>query len=171
MHRSARRGLLFGALLRTALLFLLLLHLLRAGWSWQDLEHMLYRESGLRGVSGLSCDMRTLHASEAPDAALAIDMFIHRLIRECGALTSCLGGLDVLAFTGGIGEHDAALRQRTCDALAYLGLHIDREANLAATGDAIAPIHAKGSAVEIWVIPTDEGRVAANDAVRLLANS
>lgn len=148
-----------------------LLHLLRAGWSWQDLERTLYRESGLRGVSGFSADMRTLHASEDPHAVLAIDMFIHRLIRECGALTACLGGLDVLAFTGGIGEHDAALRQRTCEALAYLGVQIDPAANLGATGDAILPIHASGSPVEIWVIPTDEGRVAANDAVRLLALS
>jgi acetate kinase len=148
-----------------------LLHLLRAGWNWQDLERMLYRESGLRGVSGLSADMRTLHASDDPDAVLAIDIFIHRLVRESGALTACLGGLDVLAFTGGIGEHDAALRQRACDELAYLGLRIDHDANLAANGDAIRAIHAAGSPIEIWVIPTDEGRVAASDAVRLLASA
>lgn len=145
-----------------------LLHLLRHDWSWGQLEHMLYHESGLSGVSGISADMRTLLASDSPDAKLAIDLFIHRLVRECGALSACLGGLDVLAFTGGIGEHDVSLRQRTCDALAYLGVRIDPQANRAATGDAIAPIHAEGSSVEIWVVPTDEGRVAAQDAARLM---
>jgi acetate kinase len=99
---------------------------------------------------------------------LAIDIFTHRLVRECGALTACLGGLDVIAFTGGIGEHDAAIRQETCDALAYLGVRIDEMANLAASGNAIAPIHAKDSNVEIWVVPTDEGLVAAQDAARLI---
>lgn len=144
-----------------------LLHLLRQGWTWQQLERTLYRESGLRGVSGISADMRTLHASKDPCADLAVDIFIHRLVRECGALSACLGGLDILAFTGGIGEHDAALRKRACDALAYLGVHVDEAANLAANGDAIAPIHAADSRAEIWVIPTDEGRVAAQDAARL----
>ena len=108
-------------------------------------------------------------ASDSPDAKLAIDLFIHRLVRECGALSACLGGLDVLAFTGGIGEHDVSLRQRTCDALAYLGVRIDSQANQAATGDAVAPIHAEGSSVEVWVVPTDEGRVAAQDAARLMS--
>jgi len=145
-----------------------LLHLLRSGWSWRDLERTLYRESGLLGLSGVSADMRTLHASADPGAALALDVFLHRLVREAGALTACMGGIDVLAFTGGIGEHDAALRQRACDALAYLGVRVDAEANLAAKGDAIRAIHAAGSPVEIWVVPTDEGRVAAADAVRLL---
>ncbi|WP_292932618.1 acetate/propionate family kinase [Noviherbaspirillum sp.] len=145
-----------------------LLHLLRHGWSWEQLERMLYRESGLRGVSGVSADMRTLHASAEPAARLAIDIFIHRLVRECGALSACLEGLDVIAFTGGIGEHDAALRKRTCDALSYLGIRIDEAANQAANGDAIAAIHAADSSVEIWVVPTDEGRVAAQDAARLI---
>ncbi|HJV75740.1 MAG TPA: acetate/propionate family kinase, partial [Noviherbaspirillum sp.] len=130
-----------------------LLHLLRHDWSWGQLEHMLYHESGLAGVSGVSADMRTLLASDSPNAKLAIEMFTHRLVRECGALSACLGGLDVLAFTGGIGEHDASLRQHACDALAYLGVRIDAKANQAATGDTIFPIHAKESSVEIWVVP------------------
>lgn len=146
-----------------------LLHLLRHDWSWGQLEHMLYHECGLSGISGVSADMRTLLASDSPDAKLAIDLFIHRLVRECGALSACLGGLDVLAFTGGIGEHDVSLRQRTCDALAYLGVRIDSQANQAATGDAVVPIHAEGSSVEVWVVPTDEGRVAAQDAARLMS--
>lgn len=146
-----------------------LLHLLRQGWSWEQLEHTLYRESGLRGVSGLSADMRTLHASKDPAATLAVEMFAHRLVRECGALSACLRGLDVIAFTGGIGEHDAALRQHACDALSYLGVHIDAAANDAAVGDAIVPVHSQDSRVEIWVVPTDEGRVAAQDAARLIS--
>jgi acetate kinase len=145
-----------------------LLHLLRQGWTWEQLERTLYRESGLRGVSGISADMRTLHASAEPAAAMAVDMFTHRLVRECGALSACLGGLDVIAFTGGIGEHDAGLRRTACDALSYLGVRIDAKANEAAVGDAIAPIHAEDSGVEIWVVPTDEGRVAAQDAARLI---
>ena len=144
-----------------------LLYLLRQGWDGEKLERTLYRESGLRGVSGESSDMRTLIASESPDAKLAIDMFIYRLARECGALTSCLRGLDVLVFTAGIGEHDVALRRKTCDALDYLGVRIDSAANTSASGNGIRPIHADGSAVEIWVVPTDEGLVAAGDAVRL----
>ncbi|HJV52884.1 MAG TPA: acetate/propionate family kinase [Noviherbaspirillum sp.] len=146
-----------------------LLHLLRRGWNVQQLERTLYKESGLRGVSGVSADMRTLHASDDPNAALAIDIFVHRLTRECGSLTACLGGLEVLAFTGGIGEHDADVRKRVCNALSYLGVRIDEQANRAATGDAIATVHTSGSAVEIWVVPTDEGRVAAQDAARLIS--
>jgi acetate kinase len=147
-----------------------LLHLLRQGWDLEQLEQMLYRESGLRGVSGISADMRTLHASDDPAAILAVDIFIHRVVRECGALTACLGGLDAIAFTGGIGEHDAVLRQRVGEALDYLGVRIDAEANRVAVGTAVQAIHAAGSAVEVWVVPTDEGRVAAADAARLLSN-
>ncbi len=145
-----------------------LLHLLREGWDREKIETTLYKQSGLLGVSGISADMRTLRASPQPSAALAINLFTHRLVRECGAMTACLGGIDVLAFTGGIGEHDAVLRRETCNALAYLGLRIDDVANQAASGDNIMAIHAAGSSVEIWVIPTDEGKVAAQDAAGLL---
>jgi len=145
------------------------LHLMRQGWSREKIEHALYRESGLLGVSGLSADMRTLRASSSPDAAQAIELFVHRLIKECGTLTACLGGLDLLAFTGGIGEHDSATRQSACDRLHYLGVEIDAELNRAAVGDVVSPIHSKQSKVEVWVVPTDEGRVAAGDAARLYA--
>jgi acetate kinase len=112
--------------------------------------------------------MRTLRASGSPSAQLAIDLCTHRVVREMGALTACVGGLDVLAFTGGIGEHDAVLRQQVCEALHYLGVSIDATRNQAATGDAVRAIHAQGSAIEIWVIPTDEGRVAAQQALALV---
>lgn len=145
-----------------------ILHLLREGWDAERLEKMLYRECGLRGVSGLSADMRALLASESPDAQAAIALFTHRVVREAGALSACLGGVDLLAFTGGIGEHDAGLRERVCQALGYLGVEIDAAANRAASGDSMVPLHTSGSSVEIWVVPTDEGRVAAADAARLL---
>lgn len=144
-----------------------LLHLLRQGWDLAKIERTLYRESGLCGVSGISSDMRTLRASGHPDAALAIELFTHRLVKECGALTACLGGLDLIAFTGGIGEHDCALRLATCERLHYLGVRIDARRNLAATGDQTVPIHTADSRVEVWVVPTDEGRVAASDAAEL----
>lgn len=111
--------------------------------------------------------MRTLRASGNPDAALAITLFIHRLVKECGALTACLGGVDAIAFTGGIGEHDHLLREVTCARLHYLGVEIDAQRNLAATADRISAIHADDSRVEVWVVPTDEGRVAASDAAQL----
>jgi acetate kinase len=142
-------------------------HLMRQGWDLEKIEHTLYRESGLYGVSGISADMRTLRASDHPDAALAIALFTHRLVKECGALTACLGGLDLIAFTGGIGEHDCALRLATCERLHYLGVRIDAKRNLAATGNQTLPIHAEDSRVEVWVVPTDEGRVAASDAAKL----
>jgi len=145
-----------------------LLHLLRQGLDGAAIEKLLYKQSGLLGVSGVSADMRTLRASAEPGARRAIELFTHRIVRESGSLTACLGGLDVLGFTGGIGEHDAALRSDVARALGYLGARIDEDANRAADGNAMAAVHAPDSAVELWVVPTDEGRVAAADALALL---
>jgi acetate kinase len=77
-------------------------------------------------------------------------------------------GIDVLAFSGGIGEHDGILRQQVCEKLSWLGLELNQEKNQQATGNEIMSVHAEGSAVEIWVIPTDEGRVAAREAAALI---
>ena len=145
-----------------------LLHLLAHGWDAQRIETLLYKQSGLKGVSGLSADMRTLRASTDPAAQRAIALFTHRVVREAGALTACLGGLDVLAFTGGIGEHDRALRAEVCERLAYLGVKLDTAANAREGGDQIAALHAADSAVEVWLVPTDEGRMAAQGAATLL---
>ncbi|HEX6363018.1 MAG TPA: acetate/propionate family kinase [Albitalea sp.] len=145
-----------------------LLHLMRQGMDGAALEKLLYKQSGLLGVSGISADMRTLRASREPGAARAIELFTYRVLRESGALTACLGGLDLLGFTGGIGEHDAKLRADVAAGLAYLGVRLDEAANRAADGSAMAPIHAADSAVELWVVPTDEGRVAASDALELV---
>ena len=145
-----------------------LLHLMQQGWDEKRIETALYKESGLLGVSGISADMRTLRASNDPQASFAIDLFTYRLIRECGALSACLHGLDVLVFTGGIGEHDAILRQQVAEGLAYLGVRVDTNKNSAARGDHIMAIHTPNSSIEIWVVPTDEGRIAAMDAQQLL---
>ena len=145
-----------------------LLYLMEQGWGHDAIQKMLYKQSGLLGVSGESADMRTLRASGSPSAQLAIDLFTHRVVREVGALSACVGGLEVLAFTGGIGEHDVVLRQQVCQALQYLGVQLDAQANQAAGGDTVRAIHAQGSAIEVWVVPTDEGRVAAQEALALL---
>ena len=145
-----------------------LLYLMEQGWDHDAIQKLLYKQSGLLGVSGESADMRTLRASNSQTAQFATDLFAHRVVREVGALSACIGGLDVLAFTGGIGEHDAVLRQQVGDALAYLGVQVDPQRNVKATGDSVLSIHADNSAIEVWVVPTDEGRVAAQDALAFL---
>ena len=145
-----------------------LLYLMEQGWSHAQIEKLLYKQSGLLGVSGISADMRTLHQSGSESARFAIDLFAHRVVREAGAMAACLQGLDVIAFSGGIGEHDVALRQQVCAQMGWLGLQLDDTLNLAATGDQCLAIHSKSSQVEVWVIPTDEGRVAAEQALGLL---
>ena len=148
-----------------------LLYLLEQGWDHARLQTLLYKQSGLLGVSGISADMRRLRADGSDVAKKAIAMFTHRVVRESGAMTACLGGLDVLAFSGGIGEHDAVLRAEVCASLAYLGVQIDPALNQIAVGNETLAVHAPGSAVEVWVVPTDEGRVAARDAARLTASA
>jgi acetate kinase len=112
--------------------------------------------------------MRRLRQDGSAPAMQAIDMFTYRVVREAGALVACMKGLDVLAFSGGIGEHDAVLRAEACQGLAWLGIVLDLELNLKATGSEAMAIHAPGSRVEVWVVPTDEGRVAAREAARLI---
>ena len=146
-----------------------LLYLMEQGWTHAQMEKLLYKQSGLLGVSGISADMRKLRADGSVNAQRAIDQFTHRVIRETGALVACLGGLDVLAFSGGIGENDAVLRANVCERLAWLGIRMDAQRNQQASGKEAYAIHAPDSSVEIWVIPTDEGRVAAREAAALLA--
>lgn len=141
-----------------------LLHLLGQGMDSEALTKLLYKQSGLWGVSGVAADMRSLRASANPQAKLAIDMFTHRIVRETGAMTACLQGLDVLAFSGGIGEHDAVLRQAVCRRLHYLGVSLDEHKNLQADGQQAVRIDQGAGSVEVWVIPTDEGRMAALSA-------
>lgn len=145
-----------------------LLYLIEQGWDHDRLQKLLYKQSGLLGVSGVSADMRRLRADTSPGAKLAVDMFTYRVARESGALIACLQGLDVLAFSGGIGEHDVALRAELGQRMAWLGVQIDPVRNAQATADQVMSIHTPNSTVEVWVVPTDEGVVAAREAARLL---
>ena len=145
-----------------------LLFLLEQGWDHDAIEKLIYKQSGLLGVSGESADMRVLSTSNSEAARFAIDLFTHRVVRDIGALTACIEGLDVLAFTGGIGEHDVDFRSKVGQSLAYLGVSIDSARNQLTTGDTVQPIHSDSSSVEVWVIPTDEGRVSAQEAMALL---
>jgi acetate kinase len=118
----------------------------------RDLEKLIYKESGLLGVSGISSDMRTLLESTDLRAAEAVDLFVYRITRELGSLAAALGGLDALVFTGGIGENAAPIRERVCRAAQWLGLEFDEKTNKAGG----PRISREGSRVRAWVIPTDE---------------
>lgn len=145
-----------------------LLYLLEQGWDYERIEKLLYKQSGLLGVSGISADMRTLRENDSADARRAIAQFTHRIVRETGAMVACLEGLDAFAFSGGIGENDPILREQVCSSLEWMGLRIDKDRNRAVDGKSAWAIHAPDSRVEIWVVPTDEGRVAAREAATLL---
>jgi acetate kinase len=134
-----------------------LLYLARQGHSTTDIEDMLYRRSGLLGISGLSGDVRTLMASHDPHARDALESFIYRMACEVGSLTSVLGGLDGLVFTAGIGEHAPAIRAALCTRLAWLGLRLDEAANQ----ESALHISTPSSAVAVLVIPTDEEAMIA----------
>ncbi|WP_101067964.1 acetate/propionate family kinase [Roseovarius salinarum] len=127
----------------------------RHGMDADALTELLYRESGLKGMSGISGDMRTLEASDAPEAQAAIDYYTFRIRREIGAMTAVLGGIDALVFCGGVGENSARVRAGAVEGLAYLGLAVDADAN-ARNADAIG-----AGATPVLVIPTDEERVIA----------
>jgi acetate kinase len=128
------------------------------------IETMLYRESGLLGVSGISSDMRTLLASNSPRAKEAIDLFVYRFGRELGSLAAALGGIDALVFTAGIGEHAVPIRQRVCRDAAWLGVELDTAANDRG-GPCISP---DGARVSAWVIPTDEELMIARHVRALI---
>ena len=136
----------------------------RHGMDARALERLLYRESGLLGVSGISQDMRELLASREREAREAVDLFCHRVVRETGALAAVLGGLDAFVFTGGIGEHAAPVRERVCTRLGWLGLDFDPEANR--RGDTV--ISRAGSRVTALVVPTNEEWIIARNAERFI---
>jgi acetate kinase len=145
-----------------------ILHLFQnRGFSAKDVETILYRKSGLLGISGISNDMRNLLGSSDPRARLAVDYFVYRAAKEIGALTAVLGGIDGLVFTAGIGENSAEIRKRICRASAWLGIELDEEAN-----DRKGPrISRVGSRVSAWVIPTNEELVIARHTGVLLGLS
>lgn len=129
-----------------------------------DVETLLYKRSGLLGISGISNDMRNLLASTEPAARLAVDYFIYRAVKEIGALTAVLGGLDAVVFTAGIGEKSALIRKRICEASAWLGIELDESANTAGGPCISRP----GSNVSAWVIPTNEELTIARHTGALL---
>jgi len=142
------------------------LYLLRErGMSLDQVDDLLYRRSGLIGVSGISSDMRVLLASADPRARAAIDLFAYRAGREIGSLAAAIGGLDAIVFTGGIGEHAAPVRALICEHAAWLGVDLDSGANRS-HGPRITTA---GSRVSAWVIATDEEQVIAREARRALA--
>jgi len=144
----------------------LILHLMESkGMGVKEMTQLLYKESGLLGVSGISNDMRTLVASEQPEAKEAIELFCYRIVRELGSLSAAAGGLDAIVFTGGIGEHNPGLRQRIGEQAAWQGVVIDAAAN--ARGD--VRISAADSAVDVMVIPTNEECMIARQAQTLLS--
>jgi acetate kinase len=134
------------------------------GLSAKDVEAVLYKKSGLLGLSGISNDMRDLLANSEPAAQLAVDYFVYRAAKEIGALAAVLRGIDGLVFTAGIGENSAEIRSRICEAAAWLGLELDRRAN-AENGPRIST---RESRVSAWVIPTNEELMIAQHTGLLL---
>jgi len=134
-----------------------ILFLLGRGMTAAQIESLLYKKSGLLGISGVSNDVRDLLASKEPLAAEAIDYFVYRITREIGALTAVLGGLDGLVFTAGVGENSPIIRQRVCSGLGWLSIKVDQSANQRGRGCISPP----GASPQVWVIPTDEESVIA----------
>jgi acetate kinase len=134
------------------------------GMDARAIENLLYNESGLLGVSGISSDMRKLLESDDPRAELAVALYVYRIRRELGSLAAALGGLDALVFTAGIGENSAPIRERVCADAAWLGVKLDDAANRAG-GPGIS---AQDSRVAVWVIPTNEELMIARHTQRLV---
>jgi acetate kinase len=141
------------------------LHLIRAyGMDADAIEAMLYHDCGLKGVSGLSNDMRDLLASDDPHAAQAVELFVWHIARELGALAAVLGGLDALVFTAAIGERSPEIREKVCARAGWLGIALDPAANRAGEGR----ISSAGSQVAVFAIPTDEEQMIARHTLAVL---
>lgn len=132
--------------------------------SVKEVETMLYKKSGLLGISGISNDMRNLLGNSEPSAQLAVDYFVYRAAKEIGALAAVLGGIDGLVFTAGVGENSAEIRQRICTASAWLGIELDADANARKA----TQISTSKSKVSVWVIPTNEELMIARHTGELL---
>jgi len=129
-----------------------------------EVEKMLYKQSGLLGISGISNDMRELIERREPAARLAVDYFVYRAAKEIGALTAALGGVDAIVFTAGIGENSAEIRQRICESSSWLGIELDQPAN----NRRLTKISTARSKVSVWVIPTNEELMIARHTGALL---
>jgi acetate kinase len=146
----------------------------KEGMGLRDLDMMLNKQSGLLGVSGLTADMRELLAEEAEHgdrrARLAIDIFCYRIKKYLGAYLAAMNGADAVIFAGGIGENSPEVRRRICQGLDWLGIEVDDSRNSALVA-AEGRIDAKGSRVELWVIPTDEELLIARDTWRVVTGA
>ncbi len=131
------------------------------------IENLIYRKSGLLGVSGISSDMRTLRASSDPAAQEAIELFVYRIVREIGSMAAAAGGIDALVFAGGIGENDAATRAEVVEGCAWLGAELDAERNAHGPGLISTP----HSRIAIWVIPTNEEQMIVRHTMSVLAQA
>lgn len=141
------------------------LHLFQTlGMTPKDVETLLYKQSGLLGISGISNDMRALEASQEPAARLAINYFVYQAAKHIGALAAVLGGLDAIVFTAGIGENSVLIRQRICEACTWLGVVLDEEAN--SRNEPCISRH--DSRVPVWVVPTNEELMIARHMDALL---
>ncbi|MGD0443313.1 MAG: acetate/propionate family kinase [Edaphobacter sp.] len=134
------------------------------GLTVKEVESMLYKQSGLLGISGISNDMRDLLSRSEPEASLAVDYFVYRAAKEIGALTAVLGGVDGLVFTAGIGENSPEIRKRICHASRWLCLELDEQAN----GGAGPRISTPQSKISAWVVPTNEELMIARHTWSLL---
>lgn len=143
------------------------------GMEAKSISHLLYQESGLLGVSGISADMRALLASDRPEAAEAVDLFCYRIVREIGSLAAALGGLDALVFTGGIGEHAAPVREKVCAQLGWIGVELDGPANACTPQDAMhaRQLSTPASQVSVHVIPTNEEWMIARHTAERIAQT
>lgn len=143
-----------------------LLHLMNRGHDAAELEALLYQRSGLLGISGISSDMRVLLGSPEPSAKLAVDYFVHRILRELGSLACAMGGLDGIVFTAGIGENAGPIREAVLRGAAWLGFELDPVSNQ----ERASRITLESSPKPAYVVPTDENRIIARHTTRLLAN-
>jgi acetate kinase len=130
-----------------------------------EISRLLYQDSGLKGLSGVSHDMRELEASDAPEALEAIDYFVFRIRRELGGLAAVLGGLDTMAFCGGIGENAWRVRERVLEGMEWIGIELDREANKQNR----EVISSASSSVRVFIVPTNEEQMIARHTVALAA--
>ncbi|OGR16711.1 MAG: acetate kinase [Desulfobacterales bacterium GWB2_56_26] len=145
----------------------IILHLIdRHNMDARRIEKLLYKESGLLGISGISSDMRTLLTNDDPRARLAVAYFLYRIRRELGSLAAALGGLDALVFTAGIGENSPAIRSGVCRDAAWLGVEMDEQANV----EGRRRISSDSSRVAVYVLPTNEEVMIARHTRRLLNN-
>jgi acetate kinase len=135
------------------------------GWTVDHVENFLYHDCGLKGMSGVSNDIRVLLDSDAPLAKLAVEYFVYHIARTAGALAVSMGGIDAMVFTAGIGEHSVPIRARVLERLRWFGFDLDQAANANGKGR----ITSASSRIPAFVIPTDEERVIARETIALLA--